>query len=99
MKKKINKQIKIEKVPRGIQGEKSTKDMASSGKIRTSSPKGPKPGVRKDKRSLLACNIRCKCSMETTRNSVKAKLVTKVMRKLVEWKVLSVGESHVTGQW
>ena len=35
------------------------------------------------KRSLLACHTRCKCSMETTRNSVKVKLGSKVM-KLVE---------------
>ena len=37
-------------------------------------PKGTKPGVRKGKRPLLACHTRCKCSMETTRNSVKVKL-------------------------
>ena len=41
------------------------------------------PGVRKGKRSLLASHIRCKCSMETTHNSVKVKLGIKVM-KLVE---------------
>ena len=29
------------------------------------------PGVRKGKRSLLACHTRCKWSMETTHNSVK----------------------------
>ena len=28
---------------------------------------GTEPGVRKGKRSLLACHTRCKCSMETTR--------------------------------
>ena len=48
------------------------------------SPKmGTEPGVRKGKRSLLACHTRCKCSMETTRNSVKVKVGIKVM-KLVE---------------
>ena len=26
---------------------------------------GTEPGVRKSKRSLLACHTRCKCSMET----------------------------------
>ena len=41
------------------------------------------PGVRKGKRSLLASHTRCKCSMETTHNSVKVKLGTKVV-KLVE---------------
>ena len=50
--------------------------------------KGPKrgtePGVWKGKRSLLACDTRCKSSMETTSyNSVKVKLGVKVM-KLVE---------------
>ena len=29
---------------------------------------GTEPGVLKGKRSLLACHIRCKCSMETTHN-------------------------------
>ena len=68
---------KIEKVPRGIRGEKSSKDMASSRNL------GMEPGVRKGKRSLLASHTRCKCSMETTHNSVKVKLGIKVM-KLVE---------------
>ena len=44
---------------------------------------GTEPGVRKGKRSLLASHTRCKCSMETTHNSVKVKLGIKVM-KLVE---------------
>ena len=35
---------------------------------------GTEPGVRKGKRSLLASHTRCKCSMETTHNSVKVKL-------------------------
>ena len=41
------------------------------------------PGVRKGKRSLLASHTCCKCSMETTHNSVKVNLGIKVM-KLVE---------------
>ena len=44
---------------------------------------GTEPGVRKGKRSLLASHTRCKCSMETTHNSVKVKFGIKVM-KLVE---------------
>ena len=42
---------------------------------------GTEPGVRKGKRSLLASHTRCKCSMETTHNSVKVKLGIKVMKK------------------
>ena len=45
--------------------------------------RGTEPGVRKGKRSLLACHTRCKCSMETTHNSVKVKFGIKVI-KLVE---------------
>ena len=41
------------------------------------------PGVRKGKHSLLASHNRCKCSMKTTRNSVKVKSGIKVM-KLME---------------
>ena len=65
---------KIEKVPRGIRGEKSSKDTASSRNLVSTfgalaSPKmRTEPGVRKGKRSLLACHTRCKCSMETTHN-------------------------------
>ena len=75
---------KIEKVPRGIRGEKSSKDMASSRNLVSTigalaSPKiGTEPGVRKGKRSLLASHTRCKCSMETTRNSVMVKPGIKV---------------------
>ena len=76
---------KIEKVPRGIRGEKSSKDMASSRNLVSTIGAlwGTEPGVRKGKRSLLASHTRCKCSMETTHNSVKVKLGIKVM-KLVE---------------
>ena len=38
------------------------------------------PGVRKGKRSLLACHTQCKQSIETTRNTVKIKLGIKVMK-------------------
>ena len=41
--------------------------------------------------SLLACHTRFKCSMETTRNSVKVKLGIKVMnlvKSLIGWKSL-----------
>ena len=41
---------------------------------------GTEPGVRKGERSLLASHTRCKCSMETTHNSVKVKLGIKVMK-------------------
>ena len=44
---------------------------------------GTEPGVRKGKRSLLASHTRCKCSMETTHNSVKVKVGIKVI-ELVE---------------
>ena len=80
---------KIEKVPRGIWGEKSSKDMARSKNLVSTigalaSPKWwTEPGVRKGKRSLLASHIRCICSMGTTHNSVTVKLGIKVM-KLME---------------
>ena len=68
----------------------------------TSKPKREKePGVRKSKRSLLACHTRCKCSMETTHNLVKVKFGIKVMKlveSLIGWEV-TVGqrsECHLT---
>ena len=63
--------------------------------------RGTEPGVRKGKLSLLARNTRCKCSMETTHNSVKFKLGIKVMKSLeslIGWEV-TVGqgsECHLT---
>ena len=42
--------------------------------------KGTEQGVRKEKRSLLACYTRCKWSMETTRSSRKVKIGIKVMK-------------------
>ena len=53
------------------------------------SPKKGDP-TRKGKRSLLACHTRCKCSLETTPNSVKVKLGIKVMEfvdSLIGWEV------------
>ena len=64
--------------------------------------KGLELGFRRDKRSLLACHTRCKCFMETTRNSTKVKLVIKVMKlteSLICWKVTVTGqgsECHLT---
>ena len=70
-----------QEVPRGMQGDKSSKNMASSRNLVSAigaqaSPKkgGEEQGVRKGKRSLLASHTRCKCFMETTHNSVKVKL-------------------------
>ena len=68
----------IEKVPRGIRGETSSKDMASSrnlvstiGTLARSQKGGTEPGVRKGKRSLLlACHTRCKCYMETINHKI-----------------------------
>ena len=80
----------IAKVPRGIQGEKSSKDKTSVRNLvsTTGAPASPKrgtePGVWKGKHSLLACHTRCKLSMDTTHNSVKAKLGIKVMKLVVE---------------
>ena len=62
---------------------------------------GTEPGVKKGKRSMLACHTRCKCSMETTHNSVKVKLGIKVIKlvdSLIGWEV-TVGqgpECHLT---
>ena len=100
-------QSKIEKVPRDIQGTKSSKDIANSRNLvstigaQASQKRGTEPGVRKGKRSLLACHSRCKCSMETTHNLVKVKLgikVFKLLESLIGWEV-TVGqgsECHLT---
>ena len=69
--------------------EKSSKDMTSSRNLVSTigalaSPKmGDGTRCPEGKLSLLASHTRCKCSMETTHNSVKVKLGIKVM-KLVE---------------
>ena len=86
---------KIEKVLRRIQGEKSSKDTASSKNLVSTieaeaSPKrGTEPGVRKGKSSLLASHTRCKCSTSTTRNSVKVK--SGEVKSLLNLKVDSYG--------
>ena len=51
---------------------------------------GTEPGVRKGKRSLLACHTRCKCSMETTHNRWRS---SSVSRSWNWWKVWLVGKS------
>ena len=66
----------------------SSRNLVSTIGAQASPKKGMELGDRKGKRSLLAIHTRCKCSMETTHNSVKVKLGIKVM-KLVE----SVGKS------
>ena len=95
---------KIEKVSRGIQGNKSRKDTASSVKLVSTigawatplkGGGGAAPGVRKGKHSLLASHTRCKCSMENTRNSVKVKPGIKVMKlveSLIGWEVTVTGQ-------
>ena len=94
----ISFKSKIEKVPRGIQGEKSGKEESLRNQVSTigtqAIPTMGGGGVRKDKRSLLACHIRGKCSMEITHNSVKVKLGIKVMvlvESLIGWEV-TVGQ-------
>ena len=63
---------------------------------------GMEPGVRKGKRSLLACLTRCKRSMETTRDSVKVKfgiMIMKLMESLISGDVTLTGqgsECHLT---
>ena len=62
-------------------------------------PKGAEPGVRRGKRSLLASHTRCKCSMETTHNSVKVKLGIKVMtlvESLIVNNVIIAGDFNCT---
>ena len=61
----------------------SSRNLVSTIGAKASPKKGTKPGVQKGKRPLLACYTFCKCSLETTHNSVKVKVGIKVM-KLVE---------------
>ena len=64
--------------------------------------RGTEPGVRKGKPSLLACHYRCKCSSETTRNSVKVKRGVSVMilvESQIGWEVTVTSqgsEFHLT---
>ena len=101
---------KIEKVPRDDQGKKGREktDRSKFGKAglnkwsTSKSQKGMEPGVRKAKRYLLAYHTRYKCSMETTRISVKVKLGIKAMKlvkSLIGWEVTVTGqgpECHLT---
>ena len=63
---------------------------------------GTESGVSKVKRSLLARHTCYKCSMETTLNSVKAKLgiwVIKLVESMIGWEVnvtSQVSECHLT---
>ena len=99
---------KIEKIPRGNQGEKSgktsnfEKNCLNNRSISKSPKNETEPGVRKGKPSLLSCHTRCECSILTTRNSVKNKLSIKVMKvveSLICWEVTVTGqgsECHLT---
>ena len=72
---------KIENIQRDIRVEESGEIMTSLRKLiltigAYSSPKqGAEACVRKGNCSMLACHNRCNCSMKTTSNSVKSKLV------------------------
>ena len=82
----MKSRVKTWQVPRNLV---STIGALASPKI------GTEPGVRKGKRSLLASHTRCKCSMETTHNSVK---VMKLVESLIGREV-TVGqgsECHLT---
>ena len=67
---------KIEKVPRGIRGEKSSKDMASSRNLALTIGAQASPTIggrnqvsgRQGKRPLLACHTRWECPTENTHN-------------------------------
>ena len=99
---------KIEKVQRGIQGKKSikTRQVRENLSQQFEHKQFPKsetdPGVWKGRRSLLACHTRCKCSMATTRNSMKVKRgikFIKLVESLIGVKVTVTGqvsECHLT---
>ena len=62
---------------------------------------GMEPGVRRGKCSLLVCPSLCKCSMDTTHNTVKVKHDIKVMKLMlsligVEVKIGQGSECHLT---
>ena len=79
----------------------SSRNLVSTTGAQASSKRGTEPGVRKGKRSLLASRTHCKCSMETTHNSVKVNFGIKVMKlveSLIGWEV-TVGQGsewHLT---
>ena len=92
--------------PRKYQGVFKVKSRVKTWQVQQSEHKqvpkrGTEPGVRKGKRSLLACHTRCKCFMETTHNSVKVKIgikVIKLVESLIGWEV-TVGQGskcHLT---
>ena len=57
---------------------------------------GTEPCVRRDKRSLLACHTRRKCSIETTRNSMKVKLgIMKLVESVIGWEVTVTGHNII----
>ena len=66
--------------------KKFGKEMASSGKIGhdnwsiSKSQKRTEQGLQKDKCSLLACHIHCKCFIEFTHNLVNVKIGIKVIQ-------------------
>ena len=104
-----NKYSIIEKVPTGKVVLKSrvktrqVREIWSQQLEHEQVPKwGTEPGVRKGKRSLLACHTRFKCSIEPPRNSMKVKLgikVMKSMKSLIGWEVTVTGqglECHLT---
>ena len=79
----------MEKVPRGIRREKSSEDMPGSRNLVSTiwAQASPQIGAGgrnqvsgRVKRSLLACHTHCKCSMETTHNSVKIKVGINVLK-------------------
>ena len=68
-----------------MRSEEKTRQVRETGLNNLCISKSPKKGGRnqesgKGKRSMLACHTRCKCSMETTRNSVKVKIGIRFMK-------------------
>ena len=70
-----------------IQSEQSGKDMASSGKLVVTIGAYASPQQVRNRVSgrvsiacWLACHTHCKCSMETTRDSINVKIETKRRR-------------------
>ena len=66
----------IEKVPRDIPGEKlgksrQVKDNGFQQFEHMQVQNCTEPGVQKNKRSMLVCHARCKCSFENTWNLAK----------------------------
>ena len=97
---------KLEKVPKDVQSEKYGKlqlvwENWSQQLDHMQVQKRTEPGVRKGKLSRLACRTRRKCSMETSRDSLKVKVCIKVpfVYSLICWEVTASGqpsECHLT---